>query len=62
MPIVELFYSKCQIYLAFGTLDDGGFLVFDVLNAKNLVFSTPNANALKFVLGGTYFINLIFLF
>ena len=59
MPIVELYYSKCQIYLAFGTFDDSGFLVFDVLNTKNLAFSTPVANALMFVLGGTYFINLI---
>ena len=59
MPLVELYYSKCQINLAFGTFDNSGFLVFDVLNTKNLAFNTPAANALMFVLGGTYFINLI---
>ena len=29
----------------FGTLDGAWFLVFGVLNAKNLAFSTPDASA-----------------
>ena len=38
--------SSCQIFLAFGTLDEEWFLVFDVLNAINLTFSILNASAL----------------
>ena len=35
-----------QIFLTYRTSDEGSFLVFGVLNAKNLAFSTPNENAL----------------
>ena len=47
MPIVEVYCSKCQIYLVFGIFAVGGFLVFGVLNAKNFAFSTLDASALK---------------
>jgi len=33
VPIIELYYSKCQFFLAFGTYDVGEFLEFDVPNA-----------------------------
>ena len=40
MPIVERYYNKCQIYLAFGIFDVGGFLVFDMLYVNDLLFRT----------------------
>ena len=43
LPTVELYYSIT--YLAFETFDSGVFLVFRVLNAKMLAFSTSDANA-----------------
>jgi len=36
-----------NIYLAFGTFDVGGFLVFGVLYANNLALSTLDANTLR---------------
>ena len=36
-----------QIFLTYGTFDEGSFLVFGVLNAKNLAFSTPYENGLR---------------
>ena len=50
MPIVELYCNKYQIYLAFGTSNGGGFLVFGVLNAKILAFTIPNANVIRALL------------
>ena len=50
VPIVELYRNKYQIYLAFGTSNVGGFLVFGVLNAKILAFTIPNANVIRALL------------
>ena len=36
-----------QIFLTYKTFDEGRFLVFGVLNAKNLAFSTFDASAIR---------------
>lgn len=38
--------TNAKFFLAFGTLDETWFLVFDMINAKNLAFSIPNVSAL----------------
>ena len=45
MPIIERYYTSMPTFLVFGTLDVGCFLVYGVLNAKILAFSTLDANA-----------------
>lgn len=59
MLVLELHYSLCQIILTFRTSFVGGFLIFGVLNAKNLVFNTLDASAV--ILFSSY-ICLIILF
>ena len=46
MPFVEHHCSTMVFLLAFGTSHEAKILVFGVPNAKNLAFSTPDANAL----------------
>ena len=46
--LVEGYCSSCQIVLAYKMSDEVLFLVFDVLNAKNLAFGTLNASALSY--------------
>ena len=40
----SMFQNSFWTYKTFG---EGSFLMFGILNAKNLVFNTPNENALR---------------
>ena len=47
MLLLEFYWSKCQIYLAFDTFQEVWFWVFGMSNAKNIAFGIPNANDTK---------------
>ena len=47
IPLIGLYSSRCQNYLAFDTSQEACFFVFGVSNAKYLALGTLDANALK---------------
>ena len=46
LSYMRAYYSLMPNILAFTTLDESGFLILGVSNAKNLAFDTPDENAL----------------
>ena len=45
--LIEVYCSYVLKLLAYDTCNEVWFLVYGVPNAKNLIFSTPNTNALN---------------